>query len=94
MRSGSNTPAAGEKSVTDASPQVQLAQLRASLQVLEAQRALLGDAIEPALQAVRARIGALEAELVPPTFAEERRIVTVLFSDMVGSTTLAEKHGR
>ena len=76
--------------MTDASPQVQLEQLRASLQVLEAQRALLGDAIEPALQAVRARIGALEAELMPPTSTEERRIVTVLFSDMVGSTTLAE----
>jgi class 3 adenylate cyclase/tetratricopeptide (TPR) repeat protein len=76
--------------VTEASPQVQLEQLRASLQVLEAQRALLGDAIEPALQAVRARIGALETEVTPPTSAEERRIVTVLFSDMVGSTALAE----
>jgi class 3 adenylate cyclase/predicted ATPase len=76
--------------VTDAAPQAQLEQLRASLQVLEAQRVLLGDAIEPALQAVRAQIAALEADLLPPTSAEERRIVTVLFSDIVGSTSLAE----
>src|SRR5512139_1949098 len=80
----------GENLVTKASPQVQLEQLRASLQVLEAQRALLGDAIEPALEAVRAQIAALEAKLMPPTSTEERRIVTVLFSDIVGSTTLAE----
>jgi class 3 adenylate cyclase len=76
--------------VTDASLQVQLEQLRASLQVLEAQRALLGAVIDPALDAVRAQIVALEAELMPPTSAEERRIVTVLFSDIVGSTSLAE----
>jgi class 3 adenylate cyclase/predicted ATPase len=69
---------------------VQLEQLRASLQVLEAQRTLLGEAIEPALEAVRAQIAALEAELMPPTSTEERRIVTVLFSDIVGSTSLAE----
>jgi class 3 adenylate cyclase/tetratricopeptide (TPR) repeat protein len=79
-----------ENFVTDASPQVRLEQLRASLQVLEAQRTLLGDAIDPALSAVRAQIAALEAELMPPTSVEERRIVTVLFSDIVGSTALAE----
>ena len=77
-------------SVTDASPQAQLERLRASLRVLEAQRAVLGEAIEPALEAVRAQILALEAELMSPTSTEERRIVTVLFSDMVGSTSLAE----
>ncbi len=76
--------------MTNASPQAQLEQLRASLQVLETQRPLLGDAIEPALEAVRAQIAALEAELMPPTSTEERRIVTVLFSDIVGSTALAE----
>jgi class 3 adenylate cyclase/tetratricopeptide (TPR) repeat protein len=76
--------------VTDASPQVQLEQLRASLRVLEGQRALLGDAIEPAIEAVRAQMAALEAELMPPTSTEERLIVTVLFSDIVGSTSLAE----
>ncbi len=76
--------------MADTSSQVQLEQLRASWQVLEAQRALLGEAIEPAFQAVRAQIAALEAEIMPPTSTEERRIVTILFSDIVGSTTLAE----
>ncbi len=76
--------------MTDASPQAQLEQLRASLQVLETQRPLLGDAIEPALKAVRTQIAALEADLMPPTSTEERRVVTVLFSDIVGSTALAE----
>ncbi|NTU65907.1 MAG: adenylate/guanylate cyclase domain-containing protein, partial [Chloroflexi bacterium] len=76
--------------MTDASPQVHLERLRASLHVLETQRALLGDAIEPAIEAVRTQIAALEADLLPPTSTEERRIVTVLFSDIVGSTSLAE----
>ncbi len=48
----------------EAAPQVQLEQLRASLQVLDAQRALLGDAIEPALQAVRAN-NAFDVTLPP-----------------------------
>lgn len=76
--------------MTDASPQAQLEQLRASLQVLENQRALLGPAIDPALEAVRAHIAALETQIIAPTQTEERRIVTVLFSDIVGSTALAE----
>ncbi|HTP09901.1 MAG TPA: adenylate/guanylate cyclase domain-containing protein [Anaerolineae bacterium] len=76
--------------MTDASPQVQLEQLRASLQVLESQRALLGAAIDPALDAVRTQIAALEAQLIAPTQSEERCIITVLFSDIVGSTALAE----
>jgi class 3 adenylate cyclase/predicted ATPase len=76
--------------VTDATPHDQLEQLRASLQVLENQRALLGPAIEPALEAVRTQIAALEMQITAPTQVEERRIVTVLFSDIVGSTALAE----
>ncbi len=76
--------------MTDTSSQVQLEQLRTSLQVLEAQRVLLGDAIDPALKAVRNQIAALEAEVMPPTSTEERHVVTILFSDIVGSTALAE----
>ena len=53
--------------MTDASPQVQLEQLRASLKVLEDQRVLLGPAIDPALEAVRAQIAALLAEEGGPT---------------------------
>ncbi|HEX9077168.1 MAG TPA: adenylate/guanylate cyclase domain-containing protein [Anaerolineae bacterium] len=71
--------------------QSQLEKLRQSLEVLEAQRALLGDAILPALEAVRLQMAALEARAAPvPLPTEERRIVTVLFTDIVGSTSLAE----
>jgi class 3 adenylate cyclase len=75
--------------VTDESKPVQLNQLRASLKVLETQRTLLGDALEPVLAAVCQQIAALEAELTTASI-EERRIVTILFSDIVGSTALAE----
>lgn len=72
--------------------ETQLEKLRASLALLESQRALLGDAILPALDAVRQQIAALQdqrAAAAPP--AEERRLVTILFTDVVGSTALAEK---
>lgn len=75
--------------MTDDLKSAQLNQLRASLKMLETQRPLLGDALEPALAAVRQQLAALEAELATLP-AEERRIVTILFSDIVGSTALAE----
>ena len=72
------------------STQPDLEKLRASIAGLEAQRATLGDAIvEPAIGALRQQIAALEARSAAP--ADERRIVTVLFADIVGSTSLAEK---
>ena len=67
----------------------ELGKLRAALAGLETQRAVLGDAIvEPALASLREKIAALEAQAAP---AEQRRIVSILFSDIVGSTSLAEK---
>jgi class 3 adenylate cyclase/tetratricopeptide (TPR) repeat protein len=73
--------------------QVQIDKLRASINGLEAQRGVLGDAIvDPALAALRQQLALLEeqaATLAKP--AEERRMVTILFADMVGSTALAEK---
>jgi class 3 adenylate cyclase/tetratricopeptide (TPR) repeat protein len=75
--------------------QVQMDQLRASIAGLEAQRGVLDDAIiNPALAALKGQLAALEeraaleAQAVP---AEERRMVTILFIDMVGSTSMAEK---
>jgi class 3 adenylate cyclase/tetratricopeptide (TPR) repeat protein len=73
--------------------QTQLEQLYHSMAVLEAQRALLGDAVvEPALAGLRQQVAALQtqpaADLTP---VEERRILTILFADVVGSTALAEK---
>ncbi|MBN1922615.1 MAG: AAA family ATPase [Anaerolineae bacterium] len=89
-------------------------ELEHSIAALEAQRALLGDAvIGPALEALCKELAALEApatspdpgavlrRLVPQTYAErllatqghaqpERRLVTILFSDVKGSTAMAE----
>jgi class 3 adenylate cyclase/predicted ATPase len=60
--------------------------------VLEAQRATLGDAVvAPAIAALRLQLAALEAQVpAVPTPAEERRVITILFTDVVGSTALAE----
>jgi ABC-type oligopeptide transport system substrate-binding subunit/class 3 adenylate cyclase len=80
------------------SVRAQIDKLRASIAGLEAQRALLGDAIvEPALAALRQQLASLERSSTPdaaasaPTLDGERRLVTILFTDIVGSTSLAEK---
>ena len=75
--------------------QTQIEKLHASIDALEAQRGLLGDAIvDPILAASRQQLAALEkqAELEEHAApAEERRMVTILFIDMVGSTSMAER---
>ena len=60
---------------------------------LEAQRPTLGDvAVEAALEGLRQRLGALESAEVPRAVrADDRRLITILFVDVVGSTALAEK---
>ena len=74
------------------SVQAELHKVRTAMAGLEAQRAALGDAIvAPALESLRDKIAALEAQAAAAASAEERRIVTILFSDIVGSTALAEK---
>jgi len=74
------------------SHEVQLARLRQSMATLESRRDEIGDdAIEPALRALRDQIAALEiSQDVGQGETEERRIVTILFTDIVGSTSLAE----
>jgi class 3 adenylate cyclase/tetratricopeptide (TPR) repeat protein len=73
--------------------QAQREQLRQAMAVLETQRATLGDAVvDPALAGLRQQLTALEAQLpAEPTPPEERRVITILFTDIVGSTALAEK---
>ena len=73
--------------------QVQIDKLQASIRGLEAQRSVLGDAIvEPALATLREKLAALEQQAASTaTPAEDRRMVTILFTDMVGSTSMAEK---
>ena len=69
-----------------------LEQLRHSIAVLESQRAALGDAVvESALAGIRLQIEALEAEAAAPPPTEERRLITIFFTDIVGSTAIAER---
>ena len=71
-------------------PQQQLANTIAGL---EAQRALLGDAaVDAVLAPLRAQLAALQAGADPaaPAPAQTLRQVTVLFLDVVGSTTLSQ----
>lgn len=73
------------------SPQAHADKLRASIDALETQRAVLGDAVvETALAALRQQLAALESQ--PPAEAspsEQRRVITIWFADVVGSTALA-----
>ena len=69
-----------------------LEQLRHSISVLEGQRATLGDAVvEAALAGLRLQIETLEAEAIAqPAPTEERRLITIFFADIAGSTAIAE----
>src|SRR4030042_3342556 len=73
--------------------QEQVEKVRASITSLEAQRNVLGDeTVNTALAALGQQLVRLEQQLTAqaaPT--EERRVVTILFIDMVGSTSVAEK---
>jgi len=67
------------------------AHLEAAIAALEAQRAALGDAVvEPLLAAARARLEALQGSAVPEP-AQALKQVSILFLDVVGSTTLSQK---
>lgn len=73
--------------------QEQIEKLHASISGLEEQRGVLGDAIvDPALAALRQQLTSLEEQAsVQVAPMEERCLVTILFMDMVGSTSMAEK---
>lgn len=68
----------------------QIEKLQAALAALQAQRPVLGDVIEPALSAAQEKLQALRAQVPQPLPADERRQITLFFSDVVGSVTLAE----
>ncbi|MGB8646992.1 MAG: adenylate/guanylate cyclase domain-containing protein [Anaerolineae bacterium] len=71
----------------------QIEQLEATIAGLEAQRLVLGDAmVDTAVAALRQQLALLQAQPNPvPAPGEERRLITILFADIVGSTALAEK---
>ncbi len=66
-------------------------ELERAMAALDGQRTALGDvAVETALAALRQKIAALDkGESTPTPLAGERRIVTVLFCDVKGSTAMA-----
>jgi predicted trehalose synthase len=66
--------------------------IQAWIGALDAQRAALGDAVvEPALTALRQQLSDLAAAAEKRTREDERKIVTVVFADISGSTALSEK---
>lgn len=69
--------------------------LQAAIAGLEAQRALLGDAVvETALVALHRQLAAIESSTPPaPPLEGEFKLVTILFADITGFTTVAEKLG-
>ena len=65
-------------------------QIEGAITALESQRALLGDAlVDAALGPVRAALAALMAER-PPEPEQQLKQVSILFLDVVGSTTLSQ----
>lgn len=63
-------------------------QLEQAIAALEAQRSMLGDAV------VDAAIGSIQerlAALAPTPHTEQRKLVTVLFADLVGWTSMSEQ---
>ena len=63
-------------------------QVKQTINALEAQRALLGDAVvDTALAPLREKLAQLESAQA----AEQRKLVTVLFADLVGFTAMSEK---
>jgi class 3 adenylate cyclase/tetratricopeptide (TPR) repeat protein len=76
------------------SPKSERERLEQAIATLEAQRTILGDAAaDAAIASLRRELSALEtAETEPGRRKEgERRVVTVLFCDVTGSTALAEQ---
>ena len=67
--------------------------LEAAITALEAQRGLLGDAVvDASVQALQARLAAMApAPLVDAAPTQTLRQVSILFMDVVGSTTLAQR---
>jgi class 3 adenylate cyclase len=67
-------------------------QLEAAVAALEAQRAVLGDAVvASALGPMRARLAALRADGAPVAAAQALKQVSIVFMDIVGSTRMTQR---
>src|SRR5438093_11723374 len=66
-------------------------QLLAGIAALEAQRGLLGDAVvDASLTGLNARLAALQGVAPPEEPVQALKQVSILFLDVVGSTTLSQ----
>src|SRR6059058_2903766 len=75
-----------------ANHQSEVEKLSASIAALEAQRAMLGDAVvDPAIAALRQQISQAAAAIEKETPEDERKLVTIVFADISGFTALSEK---
>jgi class 3 adenylate cyclase/tetratricopeptide (TPR) repeat protein len=72
--------------LSDATPTVE--DLERSIAALEAQRELLGDAVVPALAALRSQLDAISADVAGTE--DQRKHITVLFADVKGFTNMSE----
>jgi len=63
-------------------------ELEQAIAAIESQRNVLGDAVvDASIVALREKLAAMEA----PARQEQRKLVTVLFADLVGFTAMAER---
>src|SRR5438309_1321927 len=70
----------------------EVAKLQTSIAALETQRVTLGDAVvDPAIEALRQKISRLISEAEKQTPEDERKLVTIVFSDISGFSALSEK---
>lgn len=68
----------------------EIERLQATIIALEGQRQVLGDEIvDTSLEALREKLGVLETAARP----EQRKLATILFADIVGSTRLSQQIG-
>jgi class 3 adenylate cyclase/tetratricopeptide (TPR) repeat protein len=67
-------------------------ELESAIISLEAQRSVVGDSVvDSAVAALRRQLAELDQPIRKPSAQEERKIVTILFADVSGFTTLSEK---
>ena len=74
-----------------AEPDAQIEKLSAAIASLESQRSILGDAVvDPAIAALREQLARIGTGSEAP-ITDERKLITIVFTDISGFTALSEK---